>query len=58
LFCIISRACLDGNPNNSPKKPAKTAEMISLTKRVLLVKEIKEAGDGFGESSDQKSAAF
>jgi hypothetical protein len=32
--------------------------MISITKRVLLVKEIEEAGDGFGESSDQKSAAF
>jgi len=32
--------------------------MIWVAKRVLLVKEIEEAGDGFGESSDQKSAAF
>jgi hypothetical protein len=38
-------------------EPAKIARMISITKRGLMVKEIKEAGWGFGEFSDQKSAA-
>jgi hypothetical protein len=32
--------------------------MISITKRVLMGKEIEEAGDGFGEPSEQKRADF